>query len=282
MVGTKYGFDPLSTFIITSQDGDHLITRQHTLDDDRELLLEVGDDFAQGRVLLLDHLGDAAGEDVGFEAAVFLFLDDGQRVAEDGAIVGVVEGGLAVAAAAGEARGEVARFDHGDLDAEAANLGAEGLGETLDSELGGGIEALIRETHDAADGAEVDDFAVAGLPHIGQHGLAEVDATHEVGTHLEVYLFGGGELEGTADAHTGIVDEDINAAFFLSDFGHDGDYLLAVADVALVIADGGMFHGSAAEAVDGMAFGDKEFGGGQAKARRGARNEDDMLLHNGS
>ena len=239
-----------------------MITRQHTLDDNGELLFEVGNDLAQRWVLLLNHLGDAAGEDFGFEAAVFLFFYDGQRVAEDWAIVGVVEGGLAIATAAGEARGEVARFDHGDLDAEAANLGTQGFSKALDGEFGGGIEALIRQAHHAANGAKVDDFAVAGFPHIGQDGLTEVDAAHEVGAHLEVDFLGGGEFEGAANAHAGIVDEDVDTAFFLNDVGHGGGYLLAVAHVALAVTDGGVFHGAAAEAIDGVAFGGEEFGGG--------------------
>ena len=222
-----------SALVVAAQDGDHLVAGEDAFDNDGEPLFEVGYDLAQGRFFLVDHLGDAPGEDVGFEAAVFFFLDDGQRAAEEGAVVGVVEGGLAVAAAGGEAGGEVAGFDHGDGDAEAADLGAEGLGEALDGELGGGIEALPREAHDATDGAEVDDLATARLSHVGQHGLAEVDTAHEVGAHLEVYLLGGGELEGTADTHAGIVDEDVDAACLASNGVDDGGHLRAVAHVAL-------------------------------------------------
>lgn len=281
MVGSLYEFDPCSTFIITLQDGDHLVAGEDAFDDDGEFLLEVGDDLAQRWVLLLDHLGNAACEDVGFEASVFLFLDDGQRVAEDGAVVWVVEGGLAVLSAASEAGGEVAGLDQGHLDAEAANFGAEGFGEALDGKFRGRIEALVRQAHHAADGAEVDDFAVASLPHIGQDSLTEVDAPHEVGAHLEVDFFGGGELKGTADAHAGVVDEDVDTTFFLNDSGYGGGYLFAIAHVALAVMDGGMFHGAAAEAVDGVTFGGEEFGGGQTKARRGTGDEDDLLLHNG-
>ena len=187
--------------------------------------------------------------------------------------MGIGDWGLGI----GDWGGEVARFHHTDLDAEASHLGAEGLRKTLDGELRGGIEALIRQAHHATDGAEVDNLPLACFAHIGKHRLAEVHATHEIGAHLQVYLLLCGQLQGTSDAHTGVVHQHVHPTLLLDDFRHHSGYLRAVANIALAVMDGGMLHLAAAEAVDDMPFLGQEFGRSLPEARRGAGDDDDLL-----
>jgi hypothetical protein len=109
--------------------------------------------------------------------------------------------------------------------------------------------------------------------------LAHIDATHEVGAHLKVYLLLCGQLQGAADAHTGIVHQHVHPTLLFDDVRYHGGYLLAVSNIALTIFNIALRgHGAAAETVNDMSFRGQEFGRGLAKARRGA-GDDDYLLH---
>lgn len=110
--------------------------------------------------------------------------------------------------------------------------------------------------------------------------MADIDTTVEVGFHLQFYLVPGGELEGSAQSHASIVDEDVNAVLFGVDFL---DYLLdaiGVADVTLHVGDGGMLHLSAADTIDFMAVLRQPFGNGFAETGRGS-GDDDYFVHCG-
>ncbi len=219
-----------------------------------------------------------ACQHLGLQAAVLLLLDDGEGTLEDGAVVGVAQRGLAVAAAAREARGEVARLHQAHPYAEAPYLGRQGLTETLDGEFRGRVEPLVRQPHHTAYRAEVDNLAAARLAHVRQHGLAHIDAAHEVGSHLEVDFLLGGQLQGAADAHAGVVHQHIDATFLYNNLIDNGLYLTAVAHVAGEVFDGGVLHRAATEAVHRVPFAGQQFGRTFPKPRRRA-GDDYYLAH---
>ena len=117
--------------------------------------------------------------------------------------------GLRLAQRCGLRRGDVARPNAVALDIGLAKLGADVLGEHLESALGGGIAGDGLAAELAHHGADVDDLAVALGDHAGQAGLGhdkrriEVDvdnATEVLGAHVE--------HRGALD-DTGVVDQDV-------------------------------------------------------------------------
>ena len=78
---------------------------------------------------------------------------------------------------------------------------------------------------------------------------------HEVGVHLQADFFLGGKLQRPANAHAGIVHQNIDMAFFFNDFRNSLHHGLAVADVHLYIMYiGQRFHLAAHGAINGVAF----------------------------
>ncbi len=229
-------------------------------------------------MLGIDDLFYLFGHEFGLQAVYLLFLESFPHLGEDRAVIGVFQRLLRVGAHGSEPGGKVARLDYGDGDAETFYLGAESLGKAFYGKLGAAVEPLVRDALNASYRAEIDNLAVVLPAHVWEDFLADVDTAVEVGFHLQFYLVPGGELEGSAQAHAGIVYQDINALLFVI---YIFDYLrdaVGVANVALHVFNGVVFHWSAADAIDCVPMLRKPFSNRFSKARGGSC-DDDYFVH---
>ena len=99
-----------------------------------------------------------------------------------------------------------------DVDAEARDLEAEGVGERLDRVLGRVVDAAAGEDELAAHRADVDDPALAGLAHAGQHELAHPHQAEDVGLELPADAVHRDRLDRAALAVAGVVDQGADRA----------------------------------------------------------------------
>ena len=130
-----------------------------------------------------------------------------------------------------EARREIARTHHHNLNAKLLCFKPQRFAIALNGKLAGGVETLERQSHHTTDGAQRNDFAFSLLTHNGQHGGHEMHQPHEVGVHLLPNLLFGGKLHRPADTHAGIVDQHINTTFLFNNLLHNIFHSFAVADI---------------------------------------------------
>ena len=161
---------------------------------------------------LAHDLRDLAGQELRLETGALVFLE-----AADGLAQGRIGRGRFVRhlldAGGREAGREIARFDEDDLDAVAPHFNLQGFAKTFDRELAGRIEALERQAHHAADGAEAEDLSPTLPAHGGKHGLGKAHLAHEIRIHLQLDIVFRREFHRTADTHAGIVDQHVDASF---------------------------------------------------------------------
>ena len=105
------------------------------------------------------------------------------------------------------------RGRHGvDVDAVAAPLDGEALGEVRDGRLGGAVDGLAGQRHEACLRAEVDDAAAAPRDHAAPDRLADEEEALDVDAEGEVEVGLGGILgRRLGRAQAGVVDEDVDA-----------------------------------------------------------------------
>ena len=76
------------------------------------------------------------------------------------------------------------RLDEHDVDPEAPDLEAQGVGDGLERVLRRVVGGGAREGEPAVHGADVDDPATAGPAHAREHELAQADEPDDVGPEL--------------------------------------------------------------------------------------------------
>ncbi len=253
---------------------------EDALQGDGEFLDEGSDDVAEFRMLLADDLRDLAGQEFRLEARLLVFLKTAHGLAQAGISGGGFVGHL-LDAGSGETGGEIARFDEDDLDAVTAHLDLQSFAEAFDGKFAGRIEALERQAHHAANRAETEDLATPLLPHRGEHGLREAHLAHEIRVHLELHIVFRGKLDRAADAHAGIVDQHVNAAFSLQHRLHGRLHGSRVADVRpQVMYARKLFHIAPHRTVNRMPVSAELLRHRAPEARRNASNQNDHRNHN--
>lgn len=83
-----------------------------------------------------------------------------------------------------EGRAEVARLDDGGVQAERGDLGGERLGDALEGELGGAVDAVGGVAVQAADGGDVEDGACALGAEAGKEGADGAEDAEDVDVEL--------------------------------------------------------------------------------------------------
>ena len=125
-------------------------------------------------------------------------------------------------APAGQRRVDPARQDGIDLDVVLGPRGRHRLGHLHHAALARGIGGGEGRAEDRHHRADIDDLAHAALLHLGVGGMAAQEGAGEVAVHHRV-PFGERVLLGLlADAHAGIVDQDVEAAMRLHGVGDQG------------------------------------------------------------
>ena len=165
------------------------------------------------------------------------------------------------AAQVGHAGGELglgeARHHDRDLDAGAAQLGADGFGEADHAVLGGAVGRQARGGGAAGQRGDVDDVAGAARAHAPHRLLRAVDD----GVQVDLELAGDARLvllvERRDHHDPGVVDEDVERAEALLDLVEEGGEAAPVghvegeADRAVGELGGGGLGGGGVEIADG-------------------------------
>src|SRR5690606_17917735 len=99
-----------------------------------------------------------------------------------------------------------------DGDADGGAFQGQGLGETVDTGLGGGVVHLAVLAGLAVEGADVDDAAEAALAHAVDHRAAHVEAGAEVGVDHRLPAVRAHAVKGGVAGDAGVVDEDVDGA----------------------------------------------------------------------
>jgi hypothetical protein len=194
------------------------------------------------------------------------------------------------AAEAEELGGGGGRVDGADLDAGAAELTAESVGQPGEGVLGRRVEGRIRRRPDASDGGDVDDHSRACRDHRGQRRLDRPDCTQKVRVDKLSRLLLGQLLEGPEPADAGVVDEHVHPFEVAESGGDEAAGLQPPADVdplggdarrtcfAAALRD--LLEPLQAAGAEGKAraFAGEGQGGGLADPARGAGDQDDTVL----
>ena len=112
-----------------------------------------------------------------------------------------------------------------------SQLRGQGPGAPDDSCLGGGVHRGARATLDPVNGGDVDDRATAASLHQGYGQLAAEVHAAQVGVHQAVVVLVLHLLDRIADADTGVVEEDVEAAEALLHGGEQALHLLTHPDI---------------------------------------------------
>ena len=107
---------------------------------------------AQLRISFLQNFRHFIHQNLQLGAAGFVGLDALQGLLMIGRVGGILRQGHDPAA--GEARGEISRLQHGNMDAEGPDLAVQGLRVALHGELGSAVRALIGQARQATQGTE--------------------------------------------------------------------------------------------------------------------------------
>lgn len=176
-----------------------------------------------------------------------------------------------------EAGDDGAGFDEADADAGVAEFDPLGVGEGLDREFGGGVDAEEGQGDAADDAGDVHDTPVFPLQHLRQHRVGQFLESEDIGFELTAHGVAGQVLEGAGLSVAGVVHETVDAVADRRDGvadrvgGHDieGDGLEAL------VAQHGQIRLFAGGGADGPAEAAHVFGGGEADAGGAAGDEDD-------
>ena len=106
-------------------------------------------------------------------------------------------------------RRDIARHQHADMDAESAHLVLQRQSQGVYRRLGCAIETLVRDTQHGSYAAGEKDASGFALTHVRQYSLHAVECAEEIDFHLTVGIFGGSELNSSADAEAGVRDKHI-------------------------------------------------------------------------
>src|SRR5581483_7962756 len=80
------------------------------------------------------------------------------------------------------------------------------------SGFGGVVVGVVWVTHDAVGGSSLQNYSPMVLHHVARSGLRHVENTSEVDGNYFVPLFGRDIEKIMANADTGVIDQDIDAA----------------------------------------------------------------------
>ena len=179
---------------------------------------------------------------------------------------------------------EVARLEQGDADSEGLHLHAQRVGQRLDRELGGRVEARERNRNQASDRADVHDEPAALLAKDRQHGAADSQHAEEVRLEQLARLGRRRVLDGPGQADARVVDHDVEPALPLPDEvdgSADGDVVAHVHrdHRRRRLGRRRRERGATACAVDAVAEAAEVLGAGLAEAGRSPGDEDDLGSH---
>ena len=124
-----------------------------------------------------------------------------------------------LARAAGEGSIDPARQDGVDLDIILRPGGRHGLGHLHDAALARGVGGGEGRAEDRHHRADIDDLAQAALLHLRIGGVTADEGAGEIAVQHRMPLRDGIELGLLADAHAGIVDQDVEPAIRLHRVG---------------------------------------------------------------
>ena len=113
-----------------------------------------------------------------------------------------------------------------------------------------------------------------------RHNLADVaNHTHEIHVHLPLAVLDAAEFQRTAYSHSGVVDEDIDAALLIHYLLYGSLHVLLDGGLRLdVVHSRDLLLGLAVGSIDGMPFRAQPLGAGLAKAGRDSSDEYDHSL----
>jgi len=159
----------------------------------------------------LDRLGDLLRRHAAFAGAAQHPVD---RLGDVAVLLAQLVGHLEVlgfgASLVPDRRRDRAGLDERDLHARRAQLDAQRVADRLYRVLGGGVGSGERHRDAAADGRDEDDPSASGAQR-GQHRLRDGDLADDVDVELAANVVDGNQLERTADADPGVVDERVES-----------------------------------------------------------------------
>jgi hypothetical protein len=177
--------------------------------------------MAQGGPVGLNNLPDRPANQDRIGAVLFILLDHGERRLEIRTIGGVFTALGRQLPRGGKAGCEIARLDDCDADSGTAQLHAQRFAIALEREFGGAVHALEWNGDQARDRADDDDVGALPDAQMGQSDAAHPVVAEEIRLELREGLIRAGVLQGATEAHAGVADHDVQAAFTI-DQGADG------------------------------------------------------------
>src|SRR6185437_13323087 len=135
------------------------------------------------------------------------------------------------ARASEEVGAEGARFDSSDTNAERCDFGGERFRESLDCKFGALVITPAGRGGKPADRRQIEDVSAALLAHVGEQSTRDADEAEDIGVEdRHVFVFRS-LLDGSDNAVSGVVDENINRAKTRHSLGNNGVDLSGVGDI---------------------------------------------------
>ncbi|MNS90557.1 hypothetical protein D3C71_254760 [compost metagenome] len=153
----------------------------------------------------------------------------------------------------------------------------------LDRVLGGGIQRAVRHGQKAQDGTDIEDTPATLGPHVRQHGQGHAQHAIEIRVEDGLRLCHAAFLCATrSHAETGVIHQQVDAAFALYQLGHGGNDGRIAGDVERQhrMAGCGHLSAAAAGAVHRVTRLRQALGRGRADAGRGAGDEGNLFHGN--